>query len=427
MRSHIVLALRLSYFFFTYASAVLAPLDSPCAIKCGNVLQSTSKDDVACGDSSFTTQPGQTLQNCVECEMDSTYVQAGGISDLQAAIYNLRYTTSYCIFNHSTVASTPCITDFSCGHFLSSLNHKNLAVPTGQTSYEYCDGWDDGVLFRCQNCLHQLGNEQYLVNYMIALSASCQQKPPPGKTIAIDGSVFSSTIVNITDPLASSNALASTFHRDTGLSLGAKIGIAVGSLVAILIIAGCIIVCRGKRRRRAVLAAYAGNKCIGETQQIPKWQERNILPVAEKAIDDSPQSMSSNAFITKSSNYNWPANASSVGDTESPLSPTPQVWSPYVSHHASPISPVNGLGGVQWPSMPIPRPYSRDSTGLQPRHAALQHGEQIEMGPISMSTSPGADREQWAREAGEVGFVPAPAPTIMHPGHGRQHSYGEAI
>jgi len=68
------------------ASALLAPPSSQCAVRCGNVLQSTSKEDLACGDSAFGSQPGATFQSCIECQLNSTFVESGGISDLQALI-----------------------------------------------------------------------------------------------------------------------------------------------------------------------------------------------------------------------------------------------------------------------------------------------------------------------------------------------------
>lgn len=230
---------------------------------------------------------------------------------------------------------------------------------------------------------------------MTALSASCQQKPKDGKRLGIDGSVFSPTPVNITDPLASSNAIASTFSPASGpLTLGAKIGIAVGCILVFLILLGCFIVRRGKRRRRAVLAAYAQHP--GGMEQVPKWKE---------PTNDSPQSMSSNAFMTKPSNYQWQRG----GADESPASVTSagQYFSPYTSQHASPVSPGQRGAAAEWGNVPIPKPYRRESIGQGV-------GEQIEMSPLAE-----AERERWEREAGQVGFVPAPAPTIRHPGVGR--------
>jgi len=55
-----------------------------------------------------------------------------------ARVDNLRYTASYYIFNESRVASTPCITSFSCGHFLKPLDYNGLAVLSGAADYGYC-------------------------------------------------------------------------------------------------------------------------------------------------------------------------------------------------------------------------------------------------------------------------------------------------
>jgi hypothetical protein len=152
-----------------------------------------------------------------------------------------------------------------------------------------------------------------------------------------------------------------------------------------------------------VLAAYA-RRDPRPMLQMPRWRQA--------ATDDSPQSVSSTAFMTKPSN-SWPGG---VG-AESPQSATAaQVWSPYESQRASPVGAEMG-GRAQWASVPIPRPYRRDSVGVLA--GRVGEGEQIEMSPLGEGEGEGV--------AGKVGFVPAPAPTIGHPGHGRKESFGEVI
>jgi hypothetical protein len=81
---------------------------------------------------------------------------------------NLRYTANYCLFNESTVASTPCITSFACESFEGSLRHGNLS--TTEPDFGYCDAWNDFMLEKCQECLTSLGNQQFLVNCPYSLS-----------------------------------------------------------------------------------------------------------------------------------------------------------------------------------------------------------------------------------------------------------------
>ncbi|OBT78777.1 hypothetical protein VF21_02501 [Pseudogymnoascus sp. 05NY08] len=371
-------------------SAVLVAPNSDCAISCGNVLDATTPPDIACGDKKFGSGVGQTFKACVDCELKSTYVDpTGGLSDLTAAIYNLRFAADYCIFNDSKIATTPCITTSACEPFLGSLTYHNNIAPSGATDYGYCNLWDDADILRCQNCVEALEEEEYLVNFMTILSASCQQKPGKGALIGINGDPFSGTRVAITKPYSSADIIASSFNPPSGpLTLGAKIGIAVGGFLLILIVLGTCIVWRGRRRRRAILANYAGSPAMA---QAPRW----------KGTDDSPQSMSSGAFMTKASNYQWPAQSTD----DSPASAVSRGgggaggagFSPYVSQHTSPSGPAPG----EFPHVPIPAPYRRESIGsLRPQ------GELIEMSPLGES-----ERERWEREAGAVGFVPAPAPT----------------
>jgi len=73
-------ALRL---FTMSATAILVAKDSPCGTSCGNVLDSTSPDDIMCDESRFTaTSAGQVFQSCINCERESTY-SSGNDTDLK--------------------------------------------------------------------------------------------------------------------------------------------------------------------------------------------------------------------------------------------------------------------------------------------------------------------------------------------------------
>lgn len=56
------------------------------------------------------------------------------------------------------------MTEFACGRFKKALEWNDLKVPTEGSGYEYCEGWDDSNLFKCQNCLGQLGGQHTLFN-----------------------------------------------------------------------------------------------------------------------------------------------------------------------------------------------------------------------------------------------------------------------
>jgi hypothetical protein len=116
------------------------------------------------------------------------------------------------------------------------------------------------------------------------LDAGCIQHPPPGTKLSIQGTPFSTTAaVNITTPTPIS--LPYSDGSSGGLSLGAKIGIAVGALLWLLVTAGVVIICTGRRRRRRFLAqkarlSYGG----GDPSKAP------FSPPTPGGFFDSPQS-----------------------------------------------------------------------------------------------------------------------------------------
>jgi len=70
------------------AHAILVAPSSQCAVQCGNVLTSTSGSDLTCSDSAYASSvTGQTFENCLTCELNSTYVDpVTKLSDLQALL-----------------------------------------------------------------------------------------------------------------------------------------------------------------------------------------------------------------------------------------------------------------------------------------------------------------------------------------------------
>lgn len=67
------------------AQALLVPPTSNCSTSCGNVLDRTFPDDIACLDTSFGSDPGAIYQSCVSCEISSQGSTAQG-TDIQAGL-----------------------------------------------------------------------------------------------------------------------------------------------------------------------------------------------------------------------------------------------------------------------------------------------------------------------------------------------------
>lgn len=59
------------------AEAILVAPNSPCSTDCGNVLSSTSADDIVCSQNSYTSGAGQVFDGCVSCEIASEYSNNG--------------------------------------------------------------------------------------------------------------------------------------------------------------------------------------------------------------------------------------------------------------------------------------------------------------------------------------------------------------
>ncbi len=72
---------------------------------------------MTCDDADYASSTyGATFKACLACELSSTYVDPNTKeSDLQWAIYNLRYALSWCLFgfnNNTDLANTPCLTRY---------------------------------------------------------------------------------------------------------------------------------------------------------------------------------------------------------------------------------------------------------------------------------------------------------------------------
>lgn len=55
------------------ALAILVAPGSPCASRCGNVLDSTSSEDIPCDESAYSSGAGAVFKSCVDCQLRSTY------------------------------------------------------------------------------------------------------------------------------------------------------------------------------------------------------------------------------------------------------------------------------------------------------------------------------------------------------------------
>jgi len=371
----------------TLTSALyVAPGSPQCAELCGNTLTSTNGAEISCNDADYATNTyGASFKSCIACELASTYVDTSSPfkpSDLGAALYNFRFAMSWCVFgweNNTVGTNTPCSTSFACGPLISAFEYDSLNP--NASAYSYCPNYDQDQAPKCADCLLETGYTNTLGNFVTVLDAACIQQPAlPNATLSFAGSVFSSTRVNITTPTPSS--LSHFTPSKGGLTLGGKIGIAVGAIIVLLVTTGFCIVWRGKRTRRRILAEKARQSGYEWEARHGTTRDMGDVQGHGQQFFDSPASQ--RPFATA---WGYP--------TDSPESANPEkaYFSPYQSQHTSPVTPIVG------PSKPTEWP--RDKKVAVPEEG----GERIEMGRFG---SP--DTNDWSGN---------PAPVLSHPGYGR--------
>ncbi|KIH90851.1 hypothetical protein SPBR_00364 [Sporothrix brasiliensis 5110] len=332
------------------ATALLVAPNSPCEQYCGNVLSATTGSDMTCDDSLYSSSSaGIVFESCINCELKSAY-STGNVSDLQYLLYNLRYTISYCLFgleNNTNVAGSPCITNPACGLLENSFNYENLTVDVAP--YGYCDGWIEVQVPKCTACLGSGFSNSFMENYVTILDAACIQKPNAGTTLSVSGTPFSTIPMNVTTP--SAVPLYTYTPAYSAISLGGKVGIAIGGLVLLLSFAGFMIVCLGRRRRRAYLksveARYrnGGNGGVVGGGSGDGWPSPNI----------GRGSKAHEKFSTPTSAQplrGWddtPTSASTMAEKNGGF--FPRYFSPYNSQYNSPVSAEEGPPYTTWPTM----------------------------------------------------------------------------
>lgn len=240
----------------------------------------------------------------------------------------------------------------ACGILKDALEYGNFSTLVGP--YDYCQHWVfDDLLTGCENCL-RASDADYLANMVALLQVGCNQKPAPGATVAVKGSIFSTTMLNETTPTPINSW---TGDSNSGpLTLGAKVGIAIGGTCLLLAAAGFCIVCNGRRRRRAYLRKLemrqkdagwphpgsmsgAGGRGAGGGV-VHRGPDMNETPLSQKPLrggwDDSPLSATASDpsygryFSPYSSQYNSPVSAS-----DTPAIPA-QQWPQSFHDHLSP-------------------------------------------------------------------------------------------
>ncbi|KAI8633273.1 hypothetical protein F5Y19DRAFT_295047 [Xylariaceae sp. FL1651] len=381
------------------AQAVFVANKSPCEVNCGNVLQATTTDQIVCDDGAYGTTSGKVYQSCVTCESTSSYTTTEAnstVSDLQAMLYNMRYTTAQCLFHLET---SQCSIGPSCGRLQGALEYGNLSSKV--TPYGYCSLWSDFEIDKCTSCLSADGKE-YIRNFVSILSGACQLQLQPPQTIPLTGSIFSNARTNVTTPTPTAAAHA---HDNVGpLSYGALAGVVIGGVVLLLILGGCGVVINGKRRRKHYLRR--------REEQMKNWP----TPLAGGEMFETP--------LSQRPLRGWEDSPVSATTTDGAF-PYPRYFSPYTTQFDSPVSAVEGHGhATQWPTEKA----QSIGVALSPDRDVSegQWGDRKGKDRVDDSVD-GYELQEGVNSAGGHGFpipppppVPSEAPVLGHPGYGRQ-------
>ncbi|KAK4228266.1 hypothetical protein QBC38DRAFT_162772 [Podospora fimiseda] len=324
------------------ATAIRNTEGSHCTKWCGNDQARTAEDEIACTKPSLQTSGGALWENCIRCQLTSPYSKAND-SDLAALTYNLRRGLDKCLFDRGT----PCTTTRACEPLKDAVEIASNAT-VGPGPYEFCSRWERNVATtNCGPCVENLPMDtdggKYIYSFVHILEAACEQKPEVGSTISVSGDPFSevSPIVIVPPQITYATVPAPDYGP---VSLGARVGIAIGGIVFILFVAGFCIVCNGKRRRRAFLRDLERRNGAN-----PGWPHPSTRYGGHGGHGDMFETPVSQKALRGWENENSPTSAL----TETTDRPFPRYFSPYNSQFNSPVSGpgTSASAAANWPSL----------------------------------------------------------------------------
>ncbi|KAL7793372.1 hypothetical protein V8C43DRAFT_44304 [Trichoderma afarasin] len=392
---------------FSLVHALRVSPNSPCTSACttSDVSQSDPKffddqwKDIVCSDDDYDSKPeGQKLKSCFTCLQNSNYTH-GSENDQDWFLYNLRYSSSYCMFgypNNTGIETGPCTTTVGCGILASALE-LDIKNPTNSTTYDYCDV-SGGVITSnnvegCLECVKADGQHNYLSNFLLTLQGACQTKPAPGSILILNNTIFGSDNIQVVDQTPSTN------YEEPKLSSSTIVGIAIGGAVLLALVAGFTYMCIRKRKNRAKQEdrasgysfrcqtrvtpvtprfpenAHADDSFHGQEKAHVKvttgiganvypvdqypWNSQSSLNVTISRQDSAVMRPSIITALTPPTQAYMSPRASSPDDFATPASAvSTRSNAPLLSHQPSGFKPSPHLGQSSW--SPTPKPYRSD-------------------------------------------------------------------
>ncbi|KAH6636824.1 hypothetical protein F5144DRAFT_568835 [Chaetomium tenue] len=365
---------------FPLSSALQVTPNSPCSSVCRDSLDldvsdpnssTTKNSDITCGDADYSSPAGTKFKSCMTCLQTSTFSQ-GSESDTMWFLYNLRYTAAYCVFGYpNATKSTPCTTSTACGQLQDSIQH-GLQDPSGTDAFSYCSAGDGAAMDfshfdTCIPCISAEGANEYLANYFLALEAGCRQQPAPGTLLGLSDTVFSDTRIEIVDP-----ASLDEDDEKSGPAVPVIVGIVVGVVAFLLIVAGITFVCLRRRRNKRVRASaeadyYAQFNNRHHSSMSFQCQTHmaspRLWPGAEEGLS-TPVAETPDVQTHRSSIWKPPYPHEEEQDTTTTIA---TATTAHIAHHKTPAMPLHITTTV--PPTPPPQAYTSPSSAERVYHS----------------------------------------------------------
>ncbi|RFN43591.1 hypothetical protein FIE12Z_12172 [Fusarium flagelliforme] len=260
--------LGIAALLFPASLALQVTPNSECAALCSDGSNSTLDDagatntnssDIVCQDNEYTKSgKGIRFKNCLNCLQKSTDAWKQE-SDVFWFLHNVRYAFDVCLYSYpdavdSGTINSPCNIESSCGSLEDALT-KSLLKSNVENQLDYCDA--ENSIFQstsykeCIGCLQSTSNQKFLANFLVAMKAGCMQEPEKGDIIGLSGTIFTATLVNITDPNTNETLPGDGGAPVGSMTTGTIVGIAVGCGLGLAGMAWLIwIYCRRSRQNR---------------------------------------------------------------------------------------------------------------------------------------------------------------------------------
>ncbi|KAL4885588.1 hypothetical protein BJY04DRAFT_180034 [Aspergillus karnatakaensis] len=263
---------------------------SPCENTC-SPSNDTLPSEIVCLDAEYnSTDVGRKFQNCVECQLQSTFSDDFGQTDVEWGLYNLRFAFSSCSYGFpESVSNISSSCTVACEDLEPALEY-DLRTPNGQNFDTWCGttSFADNEVNDCGRCYNLTGNEPnsqvYMANFIESLRYNCHFETPTEEIFPIAPSrIFS------TEQLPSSTAdliSPSSSGSDDNLALIIAMPILGFVIFLCLLALGCFFFIRSRRKkaRRLRQPGHLHARWNDTSISTPQWAMESTYPAQAQGM-----------------------------------------------------------------------------------------------------------------------------------------------